>query len=367
MSEKFKSSLQGQLGSGPVGLVIPGTAPLIGSTRRAPSKKAWQAEDGKSDGVKINADIKDQVEQLLSQHEPASSDDHADKPISAMAAELEQKLRQYNNKPVVETVTTASLPRTSSITIVAATPESNPSERESSLSEDDKSQATDQPSSISIPPPPPPPPMPPVSSSLSSKPETSVVRVSSVPCPPPVSSAYVEVTQQNIPAPPPPPPPPGPQNTQLVSDTPEAPPLPGASAAAPPPPPPPAPPGVPMPPPPPGAPTAPLAPIGPSRKIIRHQPNVKTRAIQWTKLHSNAVNRTVWGSSDVDELALEDELENLGIFDSIESLFAQKVVQPKKRVVKEEKKEIRIIDQKKGYNMSERRQKKCFKYSNNVF
>ncbi|CEJ03597.1 hypothetical protein RMCBS344292_17576 [Rhizopus microsporus] len=352
LSEKFKSSLQGQLGSGPVGLVIPGTAPLIGSTRRAPSKKAWQAEDGKSDGVKINADIKDQVEQLLSQHEPASSDDHADKPISAMAAELEQKLRQYNNKPVVETVTTASLPRTSSITIVAATPESNPSERESSLSEDDKSQATDQPSSISIPPPPPPPPMPPVSSSLSSKPETSVVRVSSVPCPPPVSSAYVEVTQQNIPAPPPPPPPPGPQNAQLASNPPEAPSLPDASAAAPPPPPPPAPPGAPMPPPPPGAPTAPLAPIGPSRKIIRHQPNVKTRAIQWTKLHSNAVNRTVWGSSDVDELALEDELENLGIFDSIESLFAQKVVQPKKRVVKEEKKEIRIIDQKKGYNMN---------------
>ncbi|CAO3695753.1 unnamed protein product [Rhizopus microsporus] len=352
LSEKFKSSLQGQLGSGPVGLIIPGTAPLIGSTRRTPAKKAWQAEDGKSDGVKINADIKDQVEQLLSQDEPVSGVDHADKPISAMAAELEQKLRQYNNKPVVETVTTASLPRTSSITISAATPESNPSKRKSSLSEDDKSQATDQPSSIPIPPPPPPPPMPPVSSSLSSKPETSVMHASSAPCPPSLSSAYVEATQQNIPVPPPPPPPPGPQNAQLASNPPKAPPLSDASAAAPPPPPPPAPPGAPMPPPPPGAPTAPLAPTGPSRKIIRHQPNVKTRAIQWTKLHSNAVNRTVWGSNDVDELALEDELENLGIFDSIESLFAQKVVQPKKRVVKEEKKEIRIIDQKKGYNMN---------------
>lgn len=150
MSEKFKSSLQGQLGSGPVGLVIPGTAPLIGSTRRAPAKKTWQAEDGKSDGVKINADIKEQVDQLLSQDEPVSSDDHADKPISAMAAELEQKLRHYNNKLAVETATTASLPRTSSITITAATSESNPSERKSSLSEDNKPQVTDQPSSWSV-------------------------------------------------------------------------------------------------------------------------------------------------------------------------------------------------------------------------
>ncbi|KAG1453587.1 hypothetical protein G6F56_007531 [Rhizopus delemar] len=122
------------------------------------------------------------------------------------------------------------------------------------------------------------------------------------------------------------------------------------------PPPPPPPPGAPMPPPPPGGPMPPGAPgappFGPSRKVLRHQPNVKTRAIQWTKLQGNTVGRTVWGTNDVDELALEDEMDTLGIFNSIESMFAQKVVQVKKRVVQEEKKEIRILDQKKGYNIN---------------
>ncbi|RCH82739.1 hypothetical protein CU098_001176, partial [Rhizopus stolonifer] len=68
LSESFKSSLQGQLGGsggGPAGLVIPGTVPLIGSTRRIPvngAKKTWLDDaattellDEKKDGIKMNA------------------------------------------------------------------------------------------------------------------------------------------------------------------------------------------------------------------------------------------------------------------------------------------------------------------------
>lgn len=93
-------------------------------------------------------------------------------------------------------------------------------------------------------------------------------------------------------------------------------------------------------------------PVAPSRKILRHQPNVKTRALQWTKIQANFVGKTVWGASDVDEVALEDELDTLGIFNSIEELFAQKVIERKKRMLKEKKEEIRILDAKKAYNIN---------------
>lgn len=97
---------------------------------------------------------------------------------------------------------------------------------------------------------------------------------------------------------------------------------------------------------------APAAPAGPPRKVIRHQPNVKTRALQWTKIQANFVGKTVWGTNEIDENALEDELDNLGIFDSIESLFAQKIIERKKRMHKEKKQEICILDPKKAYNIS---------------
>ncbi|RCH78251.1 hypothetical protein CU098_002660, partial [Rhizopus stolonifer] len=111
LSEKFKSSLQGQLGGGPLGMVIPGTAPLIGSTRRNPAKKTWLTDasgttnpNNTTDGVVMNAEFKDQVDKLLSTEGPIVAGDHSDKPISAMAAELERKLRQHNNKQLsVET------------------------------------------------------------------------------------------------------------------------------------------------------------------------------------------------------------------------------------------------------------------------
>lgn len=54
----------------------------------------------------------------------------------------------------------------------------------------------------------------------------------------------------------------------------------------------------------------------------------------------------------MDEVALEDELDTLGIFNSIEELFAQKVIERKKRMLKEKKEEIRILDAKKAYNIN---------------
>jgi cytokinesis protein len=95
-----------------------------------------------------------------------------------------------------------------------------------------------------------------------------------------------------------------------------------------------------------------MAPVSAPRKAIRHQPNVKTRALQWTKIQHNFVGKTLWGSDEVDEDALEDELNTMGIFDSIEELFAQKVIERKKRALKEKKQEICILDPKKAYNIS---------------
>ncbi|KAI9476486.1 MAG: hypothetical protein EXX96DRAFT_485807 [Benjaminiella poitrasii] len=158
---------------------------------------------------------------------------------------------------------------------------------------------------------------------------------SSAPTPPPPPSLLGQSSEktenQSIPTPPPPPPPSGAT---------------GKSNIPPPPPPPPPPPGAPPPP------NAPVVPVAPARKIIRHQPNVKTRALQWTKLQANFANRTIWGTDDVDELALEDELDQLGVFNSIEELFAQKIIERKKRVTKEKKQEIRILDPKKAYNIN---------------
>lgn len=85
---------------------------------------------------------------------------------------------------------------------------------------------------------------------------------------------------------------------------------------------------------------------------MRHQPDVKTRALQWTKMQANFINKTVWATEDVDEMALEDELDTIGVFDSIQELFAQKVIQQKRRQRQERKQEICILDPKKAYNIS---------------
>ncbi|KAG1106811.1 hypothetical protein G6F42_016603 [Rhizopus arrhizus] len=108
LSDTFKSSLQGHLGGGPAGFVVPGTAPLMGSTRRVPvggGRKNWLTEAAatelgeaeKKDGVKMNIEYKDQLNQLLKDKDSNVEEYQDDKPISALAAELEHKLRQHNN------------------------------------------------------------------------------------------------------------------------------------------------------------------------------------------------------------------------------------------------------------------------------
>lgn len=185
----------------------------------------------------------------------------------------------------------------------------------------------------SIPPPPPPPPPPMADYQVPPPPPLPAVTepATPTPTPPQAVSSNGPVSAATPPPPPPPPPPPG-----------GAPPPPPPPGGAPPPPPPPGPGG---PPPPPGGIPAVL------RKNIRHQPTVKTRALQWTKMHGNMVGKTIWGNSTDDD-ALEDELDDLGIFNSIETLFAQKVIEPKKKVQANKKQEVRILDPKKAYNIN---------------
>jgi hypothetical protein len=83
-----------------------------------------------------------------------------------------------------------------------------------------------------------------------------------------------------------------------------------------------------------------------------HQSKVKTKALQWTKMNQNNVSKTVWGSKTVDEIALEMELKEKGVFDGVEELFAQKVFEPKKIIKREKKPQVCIIDSKKAYNIN---------------
>ncbi|KAL9555089.1 hypothetical protein MBANPS3_002512 [Mucor bainieri] len=369
LSDTFKSSLQGQLGGGPAGFVVPGTAPLMGSTRRVPvggGRKNWLTEAAatelgdateKKDGVKMNIEYKDQLNQLLKDQDSHVEEYQDDKPISALAAELEHKLRQHSN---TAHTTTAAQPEAGGL---ATTTQAEPAtavdhgttEQKSSISSSDAPNTA-----LLTPPPPPPPPLPPMMLNPAKVqeplPRCDIPMSNTVPPPPPPAPPappQPDTANTTGMAPPPPPPPPPPPGTATTTTT-------GAAAAPPPPPPPPPPPsggmGHPPPPPPPppgpGGPNAPPMPVAPSRKILRHQPNVKTRALQWTKIQANFVGKTVWGANDVDEVALEDELDTLGIFDSIEALFAQKVIERKKRMLKEKKEEIRILDAKKAYNIN---------------
>ena len=88
------------------------------------------------------------------------------------------------------------------------------------------------------------------------------------------------------------------------------------------------------------------------RKIMRYYPDVKTRALQWTKMQHQAVGKTIWGEDDVDEEALEEEMNELGVFNSIQELFAQRQIERKRKMKSEKKQEIYILDSKKIANIS---------------
>jgi hypothetical protein len=69
-------------------------------------------------------------------------------------------------------------------------------------------------------------------------------------------------------------------------------------------------------------------------------------------MNQNVISKTVWGTKLVDELSLENEMKEKGVFDVAEDLFAQKVIEPKKVVKRKKKPEICIIDNKKAYNIN---------------
>ncbi|KAI7867438.1 hypothetical protein BDF14DRAFT_1968074 [Spinellus fusiger] len=386
LSDAFKSSLSNQIGSAvPTGFVIPGTTPLIGSTRRGASHAnrkpvadasgvPWRHSTDKLDAVPMRMSLKDQVDALLDQ-DIKTHGESADKPISVMAAELEKQLRK-KNESLLPGLPLDSISSSNTISSIdSATDKVSLSETltsPQSTSNQRVTETTKSKSSVSSP----------LSPSYPSvvvdhiKP-SAVVNDPSLPPSIPVNNILPSLSSStsednvNTPSlintPPslspdslPPPPPPPPPFTSPDSSIPPPPPPPftsaGASPLPPPPPPPPPPPGMgPPPPPPPGGPRGPPppgAPSGANRKMIRHQPNVKTRALQWTKMHTQAVTQTVWGIKDIDEDALEDEMDVMGIFSSVEEIFAQKVIEIKKKKVKQAKQETTIIDSKKAININ---------------
>lgn len=358
--------MEGQLGS-PDQFVVPGTVPLIGHTRRpiGLGRKNW-VDDASNTQINGNND----------KEQNSSTDDtfDADKPISELAAELESKLRKHNAR----FNTPSHLPRSSSIPAQNSPIKSplsptfaNNSPIKSPLS---PTFANNVPVKSPLSPTfannvPVKSPLSPTFSNITPKsPQQQTFSDDTLPSPEQLT--FADDTNTSIPPPPPPPPapmtgnfippPPPPPPPAVASDgsiipPPPPPPPTEASNSAPPPPPPPPGMGAPPPPPPPGPGGPPPPPGGiPAvlRKNMRHQPNVKTRALQWTKMHGNVVGKTIWGGSEVDEDALEDELDDLGIFNSIENLFAQKVIQTKKKTNQTKKQEIRILDSKKAYNIN---------------
>lgn len=69
-------------------------------------------------------------------------------------------------------------------------------------------------------------------------------------------------------------------------------------------------------------------------------------------MNQNNISKTVWGSKTVDEIALEMEMKQKGVFEGAEELFAQKVFEPKKVIKREKKPQVCIIDSKKAYNIN---------------
>ncbi|KAG2183787.1 hypothetical protein INT43_006798 [Umbelopsis isabellina] len=370
LSDDFKNSLTNQLHSSiPGTFVVPGTAPLIGSTRRGKSFQERYSKDvdsGNKAGVqrkdvgKLPVQLQERVKNLLEKNDNETKVEKADiRPTSGLAIALQQKLSQQALGGTM--VDTAS---------------------EHVMSNTDTHKEQQSSSNIPAPPPPPPPPfMPSVSMQASS---ASVPPPPPPPPPPPAMPGGLTLNS-NAAAPPPPPPPPPPMAPGGSYGIPPPPPPPppqpalGGSFGTPPPPPPPPPPGTAAPPPPPPPPSSagphapptafgpppPPPPPGPgvsnvshrvslptARKNMMTQTKVKTKALQWTKMNQQTISKTVWGQKTVDELALEMEMMEKGVFSSAEDLFAQKVFEPKKVVKKEKKPEICIIDSKKAYNIN---------------
>lgn len=368
LSDDFKNSLTNQLHSSiPGTFVVPGTAPLIGSTRRGKSFQERNSKDvdsGTKAGVqrkdvgKLPVQLQERVRNLLEKNDNEANVEKADsRPTSGLAIALQQKLsQQASGGSLVDTVApehtmlsnTDTQKEQQSPSNIPAPPPPPPFMPSVSM----------QTTPASVPPPPPPPPPPPAMPGVSTLNSTSAAPPPPPPPPPPAPGGSFGIP------PPPPPPPPAPGGSFGTPPPPPPPPPPGTTAPPPPPPPPPGfagshPPstasGPPPPPPPPGVGVSNVShrvSLPTARKNMMTQTKVKTKALQWTKMNQQTISKTVWGTKTVDEFALEMEMMEKGVFSSAEDLFAQKVFEPKKVVKKEKKPEICIIDSKKAYNIN---------------
>jgi hypothetical protein len=102
-------------------------------------------------------------------------------------------------------------------------------------------------------------------------------------------------------------------------------------------------------------------PTGPTRKQLRHYPQVKIRNFQWQKLDKAKTDKTIWMLDGVKEDEIEDLLDADGVFSQIEELFpvkANTVFEEKMRQrQKEHKDAVRFLSKDKSRNIS----KCCFK------
>ncbi|KAG0323772.1 hypothetical protein BG004_003617, partial [Podila humilis] len=131
---------------------------------------------------------------------------------------------------------------------------------------------------------------------------------------------------------------------------PPPPPPPGRMGGPPPPPPPPGGPGGPPPPPGPGA----MRPgmMNTNMKKDTAMAGVKLKTLQWDKLNYMAVGNTIWGSSGVDESALQRALGDNGIFGSMEALFVAKVTEYREPRASKKNKEILILEQRRAHQIN---------------
>jgi hypothetical protein len=88
------------------------------------------------------------------------------------------------------------------------------------------------------------------------------------------------------------------------------------------------------------------------RKQLNHLPSVKTRQLQWQKLPT--IQSTVWIKASERDEEMEQLFDTKGIFENMERVFAQRVIQKQKEKKQQEEKrpEICIIDSRKAYNIS---------------
>ncbi|OZJ02756.1 hypothetical protein BZG36_03344 [Bifiguratus adelaidae] len=327
LSEAFKQQLQSAIaGSGPPAFAIPGQGPSVGVLGSAKRHHTGQrkekmledtskheeaaAEEVQSPTVQLPIEVKpvfDNLVQQTSQEVDDDSDGEADKPLTGLAAALQERLRKRaGGKGSFGGFKITDEPAE----------ENRPKDGEPKASK---------------PPPPPPPPPPP----QSSQPMRSPPIGDAAPPPPPPPSFGAVIAPMGAPTPPPPPPP----GTTL-----HAPPLPPSAPSTS---------TAPIPPPPPTfTNTANQALPLLNRKSVQYQAKGKLKGLQWEKIAKSAAEKTVFGKQFLDEKAFAEQLQKGGIFENMEDLFAQKPSPAKVKIKKERKQEISVIDPKKAYNMN---------------